>query len=174
MFPISLQPNRADRQQNRACLCPARCSSPEICICPPPHPQPLLFAIQFSSSTRLRKRRQRAERRGQINQRPTPNYCCPNSYTRTMTEAWDWRADQRDDFFFSFFFLPLSSSLLLITTPMDTDGHSQSKRSNPLEGTQWVSHEPSRGRRPSVIGSEEAVRNSCSKKFTQARAGVGG
>lgn len=108
MFPISLQPNRADRQQNRACLCPARRSSPEICICPPPHHPPLLLPIQFSSSTRLRKRRRRAERRGQINQRPTPNYCCPNSYTRTMTEAWDWRADQRDDFFFLFFFFFLS------------------------------------------------------------------
>lgn len=136
----------------------------------PTQPPPLLPPIQFSSSTRLRKRRQRAERRGQINQRPTPNYCCPNSHTRTMTEACDWRADQREDFFF---FLS-SSSLPLITSPVDTDGHSQSKRSNSLDGTQWVSHEPSRGRRPGVIGSEEAVRNSCSKKFSRARVGAGG
>lgn len=149
---------------------------PKYVFAPPhppsqPSPRPVLpLPIQFSSSTRLRKRRQRAERRGQINQRPTPNYCCPNSYTRTMTEACDWRADQREDFFF---FLS-SSSRALITTPMDTDGHSQSKRSNPLDGTQWVSHEPSRGRGPGVIGSGEAVRNSCSKKFSRARVGAGG
>lgn len=144
MFPISLQPNWADRQQNRACLCLVNFASPEICICSH-SARPLLLPIQFSSCARLRKQQWWLERRGQINQRPTPNYCCPNSYTPTMTEPWEWSIDQRGDFFFLLF--PLSSSLPLITTPVDTDGHSQSSRSNPLDGTQWVSHEPSCGRR---------------------------
>lgn len=38
-----------------------------------------------------------------------------------------------------------SRQFALITTPTDTDGHGQSRRSNPLDGTQWVSYEPSHG-----------------------------
>lgn len=38
-----------------------------------------------------------------------------------------------------------SRRFALITTPTDTDGHGQSRRSNPLDGTQWVSYEPSHG-----------------------------
>lgn len=35
-----------------------------------------------------------------------------------------------------------------IATPTGTDGRGQSRGSNPLDGTQWVSREPSRGHRP--------------------------
>lgn len=55
------------------------------------------------------------------------------------TGAWDWRRDQR----FS-----------LITTPTDTDGHGQSRGSNPLDSTQWVSHEPSHGHRRQQLGEK--------------------
>lgn len=38
-----------------------------------------------------------------------------------------------------------SGRISVITTPTDTDGRGQSRGSNPLDSTQWVSYEPTHG-----------------------------
>lgn len=100
MFPISLQPNRADRQQNRACLCLAHFTIPNIYLCL--YPVFIICKVMRAAAD--------TELWGQINERPTPNYCCPNSYTWTMTEAGGG-VEQRPAGFFFPPLLPLSLSL---------------------------------------------------------------
>lgn len=74
MFPISLQPNWAEGQQNSTCLCLAHFTFPNIYLS-----LYLLFVIckvmQAWAERRLR---------GQTYERLTPNYCCPNS----CTDGW--------------------------------------------------------------------------------------
>lgn len=120
------------------------------------HPPPLHFAPPPPNSFFiLGKVTQAAAAASRATRSNKPEADTELLLSRTMTEAQDWSADQREDFFF---LLPLSFSLPLITTPMDTDGHSQSKRSNPLDGTQWVSHEPS-----VVAGRRNWERGDCEK-----------
>lgn len=57
-----------------------------------------------------------------IYERPVPNYYCPVLGIGGET----------------------SGRISVITTPTDTDGRGQSRGSNPLDSTQWVSYEPTR------------------------------
>lgn len=121
MFPISLQPNRADRQQNRACLCPARRSSPEICICPPPHPTPppppdpvfiihkVTQAATASGATRSNK--------------PEADTKLLLSKLIHTNNDWGLGLEGRPEGWFFFFLFFFSSSLLLPPSHYNANGH---------------------------------------------------
>lgn len=66
-----------------------------------------------------------------------------------------------------------SGRLSLITRPADTDGYGQSRGSNPLDSTQWVSYDPTHGQ-TTVIGRKKLEGDSGSKvefKFVAQNVG---
>lgn len=120
MFPISLQPNWADRQQNRACLCLARFTSPKICICPPFHPAPPpppnpVFIIRevtqaaAAASGATRSNKPEADSKLLLSQLVHPNN--------------DWGLGSEDRPEGRVFFFPFTSSLLLPPSHYDANGH---------------------------------------------------
>lgn len=121
MFPISLQPNWAERQQNSACFQPGSFYISKYIFIPLSgfhHPQGY---ASMSSDRAMRSNVWKSDTKLLLSR----------AYAQGPKLGIEGETSGR----FS------------LITPTDTDGRGQSRGSNPLDSTQWVSHKASRGHR---------------------------